>query len=387
MIYKPDYKGGSIVNLMSTISGCFNVDSKYSELRDLSSKDLKKYDNVVTLVIDGLGYNFVKSTRKNLIKENVISKITSVFPTTTAACITSFATGLAPMNHGIAGWFMKVKKDRKVFPSTILLFNNRRTGKLLTDYGIKPEDIFIGNRLSKKIKDITVIHPEAIKNSTYSNYMLDGSTKLNYKDLKDYFSVTIQAVKRKSKSQKYIYSYLPDFDGYFHELGGQSKELKDLYSKINSGLENLLKNIKGTNTLVLITADHGLRDTELDSRFNMNDYPEIVDLLNFPLCGEPRAAYCYVKRGKKEEFEKLVKNRLGHAFDIVKSEKMIKEGYFGLYEPTPAFKYRVGDYILLAKKNYIIKDFLPNEKVKFHMADHGGLSEDELFVPLCAFEA
>ncbi|MDA3837837.1 MAG: alkaline phosphatase family protein [Candidatus Delongbacteria bacterium] len=387
MIYKPDYNGGSIVNLMSTISGCFNIKSKYPELRDLSSKDLKKYDNIVTLVIDGLGYDFVNKTKDNLIKDNVISKITSVFPTTTAACITSFATGLAPMNHGITGWFMKVKKYRKVFPSTILLFNNRRTGKLLTDYGITPKDIFVGNRLSKRINDITVIHPEAINDSAYSNYMLEGATKLTYKDLEDYFSVTAQAVKRKSKSQKYIYSYLPDFDGYFHELGGKSKELKDLHSKINSELENLLKNIKGTNTLVLITADHGLRDTELDSRFNMNDYPEIVDLLNFPLCGEPRAAYCYVKRGKKEEFEKLVKDRLGHAFDIVKSEKMIKEGYFGLYEPTPAFKYRVGDYILLAKKNYIIKDFLPNEKVKYHMADHGGLSEDELFVPLCAFEA
>ncbi|MBN2788684.1 MAG: alkaline phosphatase family protein [Candidatus Delongbacteria bacterium] len=386
MKFKPDYNGGSIVNLMSTISGCFNVDSKYSELRDLPSSDLKKYDNIVTLVIDGLGYKFVDNTRDNLIKDNVISKITSVFPTTTAACITSFATGLAPLNHGITGWFMKVKKGRKVFPSTILLFNNRRTGKLLTEYRIDPIDVFIDNRLSRKINDITVIHPEAINNSTYSNYMLDGATKLNYKDLKDYFSVTAQAVKKRSKTKKYIYSYLPDFDGYFHELGGKSKEVKDLYAKINSELEIFLKNIKDTNTLVLITADHGLKNNDHASRFNMNEFPEIVDLLNFPLCGEPRAAYCYVKRGKKEEFENLVKKKLGHAFDIVKSTDMIDQGYFGLYDALPAFKYRVGDYILMAKKNYIIKDFLPREEVKHHMADHGGLSEEELFVPLCVFE-
>ncbi|MDA3886957.1 MAG: alkaline phosphatase family protein [Candidatus Delongbacteria bacterium] len=383
---KPDYDGGSIVNLMSTISGCFNVDSKYSELKDLSSNDLKKYDNIVTLVIDGLGYNFVNKTKDNLIKDNVISKITSVFPTTTAACITSFATGLAPMNHGITGWFMKVKKDRKVFPSTILLFNNRRTGKQLTDYGIMPKDIFIDNRLSKGIKDITVIHPEATNNSTYSNYMLDGAKKLNYKDLQDYFLVTAQAVKKKCITQKYIYSYLPDFDGVFHELGGKSKEIKELYSKINSELKKFLKNIKGTNTLVLITADHGLKDNSPASRFKMNDYPQIVDLLNFPLCGEPRAAYCYVKRGMNDKFEKVVKEQLSHAFYLKRSKDMIKDEYFGLYEPTPQFKHRVGDYILLAKKNYVIKDFLPREEVKYHMADHGGLSEDELFVPLCKFE-
>lgn len=371
---------------MSTISGCFNVDSKYSELRELSSNDLKKYDNIVTLVIDGLGYNYVNKAKGNLIKENIISKITSVFPTTTAACITSFATGLAPLNHGITGWFMKIQKDRKVFPSTILLFNNRRNGRLLTDYGIHPTDIFIDHRLSKRINNITVIHPEAINNSIYSNYMLDGATKLNYTNLKDYFSVTTQAVRKKSKTQKYIYSYLPDFDGYFHEFGGKSMEVKHLYAKINSELENFLKNIKGTNTLVLITADHGLKDNGPGSRFNMNDFPEILDMLNFPLCGEPRAAYCYVKRGKHEKFEKLVRERLGHAFDLKKSKDMIRDGYFGLYEPTPAFRYRVGDYILLGRKNYVVKDFLANDKIKFHMADHGGLSEDELFVPLCAYE-
>ena len=386
MIYKPDYDGGSIVNLMSTISGCFNVNSEYPELRDLPSKDLKKFDNIVTLVIDGLGYNFVNNTKKNLIKNHVISKITSVFPTTTAACVTSFATGLAPKNHGITGWFMKVKKERKVFPSTILLFNNRRTDKLLTEYGIEPKDVFIDHRLSKKIDNITVIHPEAINNSIYSNYMLEGAAKLTYKNFTNYFDVTAQAVKKKSKTQKYIYSYLPDFDSVFHELGGKSRELKQLYTNINHELNLFLKDIKGTNTLVLITADHGLKDNNPDSRFNMNEYPEIVDLLNFPLCGEPRAAYCYVKRGKKEEFENLVKDRLGHAFDIVKSKKMIEDGYFGLFNPTPQFSHRVGDYILLAKENNIIKDFLPNEKVKYHMADHGGLSEDELFVPLCAFE-
>ena len=88
-----------------------------------------------------------------------------------------------------------------------------------------------------------------------------------------------------------------------------------------------------------------------------------------------------------QKFEKLVKDQLGSAVDLVQSKKMVEDGYFGLFEPTPQFKHRIGDYILLAKKNYVIKDFLPNDKVKYHMADHGGLSEDEIFVPLCMFEA
>ena len=386
MKLKPDYHGGSIVNLMSTISGSFGIKGLYPELRSLSSSDLKKYDNIVTLVIDGLGYNYVNKTKENLIKDNVISKITSVFPTTTASCLTSFATGLAPQEHGVTGWLMKIKKDRQVLPSTIIYFKNRRNDKQLTEYGIEPKDVFIDNRLSKKLDNIHVVYPKEASDLTYFKYFSEGAKKLTYTDLDGYFKVTTQAVKKKSKTKKYIYSYLPDFDGVFHELGSKSKEVKDLYSQINAELGIFLKDIEGTNTLVLITADHGLTDNKENSRININEFPEITDLLNFPLCGEPRAAYCYVKRGRKEEFEKLVNDQLGHVVDIVQSKKMVEDRYFGLFEPALAFKNRIGDFILLTKKNYVIKDFLPKEKVKFHMADHGGLSEDEIFVPLCMYE-
>ena len=43
---------------------------------------------------------------------------------------------------------------------------------------------------------------------------------------------------------------------------------------------------------------------------------------------------------------------------------------------------RTGDYVLVMKKSYIIKDFLPNEKTDFQKGNHGGLSEDEMLVPL-----
>ena len=66
---------------------------------------------------------------------------------------------------------------------------------------------------------------------------------------------------------------------------------------------------------------------------------------------------------------------------------MIKDGYFGLFGNNPSFVSRVGDFILTAKENYVIKDFLHGEEVKFHQADHGGLDRQEMFVPLIMLEA
>lgn len=33
-------------------------------------------------------------------------------------------------------------------------------------------------------------------------------------------------------------------------------------------------------------------------------------------------------------------------------------------------------------ENYVIKDFLLGEREKFHMRNHGGVSKEEMFVPL-----
>jgi uncharacterized protein YdaT len=119
----------------------------------------------------------------------------------------------------------------------------------------------------------------------------------------------------------------------------------------------------------------------------MNEMPEINKMLEFPLCGEPRAAYCYVKDEYKKDFKNIVEKEIGHAVKVVFGKKMIEDGYFGLYDADPKLCSRVGDFVLLCKKNYVIKDFLSNEKVKFHAADHGGLSASEMFVPLIVLKA
>ncbi|MBU4485734.1 MAG: alkaline phosphatase family protein [Candidatus Delongbacteria bacterium] len=387
MLHKPDYYGGSIVNLMSSIGKCFGVDLPYEELRSLPSENLSKYKNIVNIVIDGLGYNYLMRKRKNILKIHTIDRITSVFPSTTSACITSFATGLAPKEHGVTGWFIRLKENKIDIPSTILLFNDRRNDEALTKIGIKPDDVFIDFRLSKKIKNLKVLLPESIKDSIYTSYLLADSHKIGYKGLEDFYSKLSDAVKSDKAKKNYIYGYLPDLDAVYHKAGSKSRNLTKLFYAIAKETEKFIRKIKGTNSLVIITADHGLLDGEADRQLNMNDLPEINKMLDFPLCGEPRAAYCYVKNEYKKDFKKIVEKEIGYAVEVLSREKMIKEGYFGLFDANPKLDNRIGDFILICKENYVIKDFLPNEKVKWHSADHGGLSAEEMFVPLIIIEA
>ena len=61
----PNYHHNNIVNLMSSIlQGCGSK-SPYSVLSSLPPQTLKKYKNIVLLVIDGLGYDQVHSLPKD----------------------------------------------------------------------------------------------------------------------------------------------------------------------------------------------------------------------------------------------------------------------------------------------------------------------------------
>ena len=105
-----------------------------------------------------------------------------------------------------------------------------------------------------------------------------------------------------------------------------------------------------------------------------------------PLCGESRAAFCYVRAPYQEQFETYIEDEFKEYCTMFKMQDLIDKEMFGLYDAHPRFKYRVPDYLLLMKENYIIKDKMLKE-VRIRMkAVHGGLSEEELYVPLIMFK-
>ena len=77
----------------------------------------------------------------------------------------------------------------------------------------------------------------------------------------------------------------------------------------------------------------------------------------------------------------MVHNRK-HACYLYKSNDLIKKNYFGLFKPNKKLFDRVGDYTLIMKENYVILDSILGEKRCFHIGNHGGVSKQEMYVPL-----
>lgn len=372
MIY-PDYKKNNIVNFASSILKAFGVKPLYPVLDELD--DLKKYKNVIFLLIDGLGYEYLeKYGQDSFLKKHLVKKLSSVFPSTTAAATTALETGVPAQQHGITAWFMWLKELGVV--STILPFRPRYGHFTFPNDEIERSDIYLEKKIVDKIKDESFM--------VYPAKIVDGKVNKKKKSLLPYKTMNgmflqIKKIIKSSDKRKYVHVYFDKFDGFCHDYGCNSQEARESFLQIDKKISNLAKSLKKTNSTLVITADHGLLDTKI---IFLRDHPRLQETLTLPLCGEGRAAFCYVHPDKVEQFENYIKTKLNYACELHKSKDLIKDGVFGLFEPHEKLKERVGDYILIMKENYILKDFLFKEKEKILVANHGGISDFEMYVPL-----
>lgn len=375
---KPDYHN-SIVNLMASISEALGGPTgPYSPLPWLAREDLGE-GPVVLLILDGLGYDYLAAHPDSFLHENLKGELSSVFPTTTASAITSFMTGVAAQQHAITGWFMWLRELGCV--TTTLPFNPRYRGPCFDALGITPRQ-FIGKGSLFDQLDVEChsINPAFIADSPYSLALSGNAQRHSYRSIEEMVALIDQCTA--DGQRKLVTAYWPEFDSLAHSNGIGSEAVASHFAELDNAVERLHTTLILSGTRLLITADHGLIDTDELCTVRLDDHPELADCLTLPLCGEPRTAYCYVRPGRQQRFEQYVTTQLGQTCQLMESEQLIASGYFGLGDSHPQLHYRVGDYTLLMKENYVIRDHLLTERPFTQTGVHGGLSHQELFVPL-----
>jgi len=69
-----------------------------------------------------------------------------------------------------------------------------------------------------------------------------------------------------------------------------------------------------------------------------------------------------------------------------KSGNLIRKNFFGLGKPNKKLVSRIGNYVLIMKSNYIIEDSVSGETGKNFIGNHGGMSSEEMYVPLIVLD-
>lgn len=374
---RPDYSH-SIVNLMSSIAQGFGADGgPHSPLSELPPGQLAG-GPVILLVLDGLGHELLSRFPDSFLARHQHARLTSVFPTTTASAITTFATAAAPQQHAVTGWFMWLRELGTV--AVTLPFTHRCDGQSLRRSGIGPEQVMGAPPLTARLKNVGahVVSPDYIVDSEYARATAGPARRHGYSGLAE----LVEQLARLARGRRYLYAYWPEIDTLSHRHGPQAPEVARHLAEVDRAVATLAQRLVGRGATLLVTADHGLIATGAQRLIDLAHHPRLADTLAAPLCGEPRAAFCYVRPRRERDFVAYIDGELAHCCELWPSEQLLEERLFGHGAPHPRLAERIGDYCLLMKDNYVVRDRLPGEQPFEHYGVHGGLSATELHVPL-----
>lgn len=367
---------------MSSLGRALGVSSVYNPLPDFTSAEIKKSRNVILFVIDGLGYDYIRSQGKDtFFAQHMRRSVTTVFPSTTAAAVTTFATGLAPQQHALVGWHLYLRELGAA--GLILPFVPRYRGQGFVAAGIDPQAIYGLEGLDRKISvpAYLVSDRKLIREVGYNSTVFSHSKKLGYETLAGFFLQVARAV-RHSESRKYIHAYWPWFDTYAHFHGVGSVQVKKHFRQLEAGFQALFRMLHGTDTTFIITADHGLLDVPVKNIMRVSKHPLLRQYLSVPLTGDARIPYCYVRSSRLAEFRAYYKKHLASVWRLHAGEELINKNYYGLFKAHAKLFDRVGDFVLLTEKPYAFKEFVLGEKEHTMVGHHGGLTPQEMLVPL-----
>lgn len=360
----PDYKN-SLVSLANSIMEEFGVGEGRQGLHLLEENMKKDFENVVVLLLDGMGECIIKNNlaADGFFNTHLAGTFSSVFPPTTVAATTSIANGLAPCEHSWLGWdcyYPQIDKN-------VTVFLNQETG---TD---------------RPAADYNVAWTYCGYESIVSKIRRNGGSAFEVSPFAEPFPKSFEEICKtlkelcKQPGKKYIYGYWDKLDSVMHRKGCYGPDAKQIISDLEKQVCKLCGELK--NTLVIVTADHGHMDS---AGVSIKDYPRIMECLVRMPSIEPRALNLFVKEGKEKQFEQEFQKEFGDKFLLWTKEKVLESQIFGEGLEHPNFRGMIGDYLAIATSDLSI--YSTKEEKDFFVGVHAGLTEDEMIIPLIIIE-
>ena len=360
----PNY-GNCTANLACSILNHFGAVPPNPTL-PLADKLLeKRYKNVILMLLDGMGLNIIKENLEpdGFFRRNIAGVYSSVFPPTTVAATTSLDSGLYPSQTAWLGWTGYFKElDRNV--------------EYFTNKDFDTEELIEGVDVGRDYvpyRDICSI----IREETGAGaYFLAPFREPNPED----FSGLCREAERICglPEEKYIYMYYHEPDSIMHRKGCFSEKAKLVLRDIELQTEEFAERLP-SDTLLLITADHGHINSP---KAVITDYPDIMECLVRMPSIEPRCSNLFIKEGMDEQLKRAFAEHFPDDFILISKAEAFERELFGKGTPHPRLNEMVGDYIAAAVGNIS----LYNKKSKNFVANHAGLTRDEMEVALIKFE-
>lgn len=392
-----NFAGRNLANVAATAARHFGVPSSYPSLVPdlLPPALLHDVARIATLVIDALGYDALHDAIAagyvpNLAalrqaKAATFGSATSVFPSTTVAALTTLATGLAPCEHGnIAEKLFDAQLQTAM---SVLSFSTVPDGRPLDAAGIDPT-LWLGYptqyiELAAQGVPSTVLSHVDYQGTAFSRINHRGADYIGCYTLSD-LCAALRTTLETASGRGYIYAYWGMLDMVANRYGvGSAPYMAELQLIDHAIGQLVLRKLSVPRTLLVILADQGQINTPPERWIWLNDYPQLLALLRRPPTSDHRSVVLHVQDGCRAAASAFVGEQLGHCAEVVPAEWALEQELYGPRRPIPRIRQRMGDLLLVARENWVLRYDCGNKaRQVWQIGTHGGLSRHEMLVPL-----
>jgi predicted AlkP superfamily pyrophosphatase or phosphodiesterase len=400
---RPRYDSYCFANIPQTLTYLLTGQGVSKLPEDVFGTLPQRYDNVVLFFIDAFGWKLFERHAekypflKTILADGVASKLTSQFPSTTAAHVTCIHTGLNVGQSGVYEWsYYEPLVDEIISPLLFSFAGEKYARDTIKRSGIAASDFFPRQTFYESLQALGVhshiLQYQAYTPSTYSDIVFRGAQVHPYHNLQDALERMTYLLTQPHSPPSYYFFYFDRIDVACHHFGPYGYPTDESIDIFFTMLEEYF--FKGTrgksgNTLFILTADHGQIEVNPKTTFYLNRQVANIERylktnkkgrILVP-AGSARDMFLYVKEEYEQQAIDELQSELAGKADVYRTQELIDKHFFGQETPSTTFLGRMGNIVLLPYKYETIWWY---EEGKFDMhfqGHHGGLTPEEMEIP------
>ncbi len=372
-----------------------------SRLREACSSG--QYDAVVLFLVDGFGWRYFERFQdmpflRRLRASGTIEKLTAQFPSTTAAHVTTIHTGLPVGQSGVYEWFYYEPLLDRVIAPLLFSFAGDKERDTLKGH-VDAARLYPTRTLYQELATLGIeSHVFGVREytpSTYSDVVLNGAQLHSFDTLAEAL-VNLGFLLEKQNVPLYIHFYFDNIDSLCHDYGPTAPQTEAEIEAFLLLMEHFFVRTfaRKKRLLFWLTADHGVAEVDPQTTMFLNTDRRFAGFERFLKrnragqwivpCGSARDLFLHIEDNLLNEAQEFLSKRLQDKAEVVETEWLIENGYFGA-PISPSFRARVGNLVILP---YPYQSVWWYEKDRFEQkfyGHHGGLTPQEMEIPLVSY--
>lgn len=362
----PAYGAGTLAELLPAVGAHLGVPGASDPL------GLPDADRYVVLLIDGLGWHQREHWDVAPFLAGLAGQpITSGVPSTTATSITSFGTGLAPGQHGIAGYSF-------LLPSAARVLNTLQWPSGVHALDVQPQLTYV-ERLGSAGVHTATVGPARFAGSGLTTVALRDPNFWGVENEYDHarrIRLATAAAAAAERTFVYVYERSLDHTGHSHGVGSPAW----LHALARcDGLARELRERLPSSVRLVITGDHGMVNVPQPARIVVEDEPPELMRGVRVFAGEGRFRQLYLRPEDEESVLRRWRERLGERAWVVTRQEAVDAGWFGPMNPRLAGRF--GDVLVAMRDDGAVMSRTLGKELSL-VGMHGSLTAAEMTVPM-----